>query len=64
MSKSPTRRVEYLEEVVVGAGFLLKKLYATYGNEMSEGMDMQVRHCIRDCAEVERVYMQRKETSK
>ena len=60
MSKSPAKRVEYLEEIVIGAGFLLKKLYSTYGNEFGAGMDEQVRHCIRDCDEVARVHAERK----
>lgn len=60
MSKSSAKRIEYLEETIIGAGFLLKKLLATYGNEFGAGMDQQVRHCIRDCQEIERVHFQRK----
>jgi hypothetical protein len=60
MSKSPAARVEYLEEIVIGAGFLLKKLYAAYGNEFGVGTEEQVRHCIRDCDEVGRVHLERK----
>jgi hypothetical protein len=60
MSKSPTQRVEYLEEIVIGAGFLLKKIYATLGHEFGAGMDEQMRQCIRECDEVGRVHLQRK----
>lgn len=61
MSNSPAKRVEYLEEIVIGAGFLLKKLQSRYGSDFGTGMDEQVRHCIRDCDEVGRVKTQREE---
>lgn len=59
MSKSPAKRVEYLEEIVIGAGFLLKKIHAALGHEFGAGMDEQIRQCIRDCDEVGRVHLQR-----
>lgn len=61
MSKSLAKRVEYLEEIAIGAGFLLKKLRAGYGADFGAGMDEQVRECIRDCDEVTRVHMLRKD---
>jgi hypothetical protein len=60
MSKSPAKRVEYLEGIVIGAGFLLKKLHAAYGYDFGSGMDEQMRECIRDCDEVGKVHLQRK----
>lgn len=56
MSKSPAKRIEYLEEIVISAGFLLKKLEARYGSEFGFGMREQVRECIKDSDEVGRVY--------
>lgn len=60
MAKSPAKRIEYLEEIVIGAGFLLKKLQARYGSDFGIGIAEQVRDCIEDCDEVSRVNMQRK----
>ena len=59
MSKSPAKRVEYLESIVIGAGFLMRQLQARYGSDFSIGMDEQVRDCIKDCDEVSRVKIQR-----
>lgn len=59
MSKSPAKRAEYLESIVIGAGFLMKKLQTQYGSDFSIGMDEQVRDCIKDCDEVGRVMIQR-----
>lgn len=60
MSKSPAKRVEYLESVIIGAGFLLKKLQARYADDFGVGIDEQVRQCIRECDEVGRVHLHRK----
>jgi hypothetical protein len=62
MSKSPAKRIEYLEEIIIGAAFLLKKLRAQYGSDFSIGMDEQTRACIKDCDEVGLVNMRRKNT--
>ncbi|PTB23478.1 hypothetical protein C9I56_38995 [Paraburkholderia caribensis] len=62
MSKSPAQRVEYLEGIVIGAGFLLKKLLANYEADLGIGMTEQIRQCIRDCDQVGRVHMQRRTT--
>lgn len=59
-NKSPAKRIEYLESVVMGAGFLLKKLQHTYGSDFGMGMTEQVAQCIRECNEVGRVNVTRK----
>jgi hypothetical protein len=52
MSKSPTKKAERLEDIVIGAGFLLQTLLNRYHNDLSEGMSIQVRDCLRDCNQV------------
>jgi hypothetical protein len=59
MAKSPAKRIEYLEEIVIGAGFLLKKLQARYGSDFGVGIAEQVRDCINDCDEVGYVHSAR-----
>lgn len=59
--KSAAKRIERLEGIVIGAGFLLRKLQAQYGDDFGAGMDEQVRHCIRDCAQVEHNRLQREQ---
>lgn len=49
---STTKRVDRLEQIAIGAGFLLKKLQHTYGRDFGEGMRILVRDCIRDCDQV------------
>ncbi|MFM0263292.1 hypothetical protein [Paraburkholderia sediminicola] len=60
MSKSSAKRIEYLEEIIIGTGFLLKKLQARYGDDFGTGIDEQVRACIKDCDEVGLVNLRRK----
>ncbi len=57
--KSNAKRIERLEGICIGAGFLLMKLHAQYGNQLSEGMREQVRHCIQDCNVISRAVQQR-----
>ncbi|WP_225784488.1 hypothetical protein [Xenophilus sp. Marseille-Q4582] len=57
--KSPTQRIERLEGIVVGAGFLLLKLKQQYGADFSVGMNQMVMECIRDCRQVESAREQR-----
>ena len=53
------RQIERLEGIIIGAGFLLKKLRATYGLDFGVGMEEQVNQCIRDCNKVARAQAQR-----
>lgn len=57
--KSPTQRIARLEDIVVGAGFLLMKLQSRYGRDFGEGMHEQVIDCIRDCQRVGEARAQR-----
>lgn len=59
-NKTKTKRIERLEGVCIGAGFLLKKLRAQYGNDFGEGMWQQVNACINDCDQIGRAVEQRK----
>lgn len=61
--KSNTKRIDRLEDICIGAGFLLKKLKAQYGADFGEGMRLQVDHCIRDCNDVARAQKQRAATA-
>lgn len=60
MSKSNTKKIERLESIIIGAGFLLRKLQATYGEDFGVGLDDQVRKCILDCHRVAAHAAQRK----
>ena len=64
MSKGVNKRIERLEGIAIGAGFLLKKLAATYGGDFGVGMTEQVRDCIRDCDQVGRAAQQRDAAAK
>jgi hypothetical protein len=59
--KSPSKRIERLELVCLGAGLLLKKLQYRYGSDFGYGMDEQVRQCLRDIRQIEASHIQRKE---
>lgn len=61
--KSNAKRLERLEGICIGAGFLLMKLHAQYGNQLGEGMREQVRHCIQDCNAVSRAVAQREQAA-
>lgn len=58
--KTKTKRMERLESVCIGAGFLLMKLQMQFGNAMGEGMRKQVAQCVNDCNQIARSIEQRK----
>ena len=60
--KSAAKRIDRLEQVAIGAGFLLRNLYANFGDHFSLGLDQQVRQCINDCNQIERARLQREST--
>lgn len=62
--KYPTKKIERLESIVMGMGFLLLQLKADYGHDFSIGMAEQVNQALRDYRNVERSYMQRLDASK
>ena len=49
MSAGIHKKLARAREVCSGAGFLLQKLQARYGNEFGEGMRIQVQQAINDC---------------
>lgn len=57
--KSNAKRIERMEGICIGAGFLLLKLQSQFGREFSEGMREQVQHCIQDCNVISRAVQQR-----
>ncbi len=57
--KSNTKRIDRMEDICIGAGFLLMKLKSKYGADFGEGMRLQVDHCIRDCNDVARAQKMR-----
>ena len=46
------KRIQRLEGVALGAGFLLQKLKAKYGDDFGIGMTEQVNDCIRDVKQI------------
>lgn len=50
--KSPTQRIERLEGMVIGMGFLLMELKASYGRNFGNGMSEQVNQALRDYRQV------------
>jgi hypothetical protein len=50
--KSAAKRVERLEGMVIGMGFLLMKLKASYGRDFGEGMRQQVDQALSDYRQV------------
>lgn len=58
-ARSNAKNIERLEGIIIGAGFLLMKLYAEYGHDLGEGMTEQVQQCILDCNKVARAQAQR-----
>ena len=57
--KSNAKRIERLEQIIIGSGFLLQKLNVRYGKDFSFGMVEQVQQCIRDCNQVGATVQQR-----
>lgn len=64
MSKPTAKRIQRLEDICIGAGFLLQKLQARYGSDFGVGMDEQVRDCIRDTRQVAAAKQQREAAAK
>lgn len=62
--KSPAKKVERLESIVMGMGFLLLKLKADYGHDFSIGMADQVNQALRDYHNVKQAHTQRLAASK
>ena len=54
MSKTTSKKVAHLENVVIGAGFLLQRCMNSYRNDFSEGMFQQMRDCIQHCNQISR----------
>jgi len=63
-NKSSAKRLERLEGICIGAGFLLKKLNCHFGDEMGEGMRQQIKQCIKDCDDVGSAVLQREAVEK
>lgn len=53
------KRIERLEGIAMGAGFLLQKLRAKYGDDFGVGMTEQVNDCVRDAQQVANNVLQR-----
>ena len=53
------KRIERLEGIAMGAGFLLQKLRAKYGDDFGAGMTEQVNDCIRDTQQIANNVLQR-----
>lgn len=49
MSAGIHKKLAKARSVCQGAGFLLQKLQATYGEDFGEGMRIQVRQAINEC---------------
>lgn len=63
-SKSNLKKLKHLEDVCIGAGFLLRKLRSRFGDEFGEGVSQQIRECIKDCDAVGRAMQQREAAEK
>ena len=61
--KTAAKKAKRNEQVLIGAGLLLKKLRHSYGSQFGVGMTEQVDQCIRDIDQIERGIWQR-ETAK
>ena len=57
--KTATKKIERLENVCIGTGFLLRKLQAQFGASFGVGMDKQVRQAIHDCRQIESARLKR-----
>lgn len=57
--KTKAKKAERNEQVLMGAGLLLKKLRYSYGSQFGVGMTEQVDKCIRDIDQIERGIWQR-----
>lgn len=57
--KTPTQKIDRLESIVIGMGFLLLKLKARYGDDFGYGMTEQVDQAMRDFRAVSQSRQQR-----
>lgn len=57
--KSAAKRIARLESVVVGAGFLLQRLYEANRKDLSVGLTQQIHECLRDCNAIAKARAQR-----
>lgn len=55
-----TRNVEWLQDTIVGAAFLMKCLKCRHGHDFSDGLMMQVKEFLRDARSVEEAFLHRK----
>lgn len=62
--KSQAQRIERLEAVCMGMGFLLQKLQAKHGDDFGEGTRIQVREAIRDYQQIAKAREQRQQATK
>lgn len=57
--KTAAKKAKRNEQVLMGAGLLLKRLRYSYGLQFGVGMTEQVDQCIRDIDQIERGILQR-----
>lgn len=57
--KTPTQKIDRLESIVIGMGFLLLKIKGQYGDDFGYGMTDQVDHAMRDYRAVSQSRQQR-----
>ena len=57
--KTAAKKAKRNEQVLMGAGLLLKKLRHSYGSQFGVGMTEQVDQCIRDIDQIGRGILQR-----
>lgn len=55
----PTRNIEWLQDTIMGAAFLMRTLNSRYGHDFSNGMDAQVTEFLADARKVEQAIMAR-----
>ena len=53
MAKKKVTNVDWLQDVVCGAAFLMKSLKYKYGSDFSMGMEEQINQFLADAARVE-----------
>ena len=60
--KTPAQKIERLETIVMGMGFLLLKLKAQYGDDFGYGMAEQVDQALQDYRAVSQSHQQRQDS--
>ena len=56
---SQAKKLKRLEQIIIGAGFLLQQVRNRYGADMPQGMISQMHSCLRDCNQVSRTVAER-----